>query len=223
MPNFATILDAVLILLLAATLFHARRLERALGVLKRDRAVLETLVEGFNDSTRQAEAGIERLHTATDGTGRQIARQIETAQRLRDDLSFLSDRGDRLAERLERTVRGARMLADQPAAPQRYPEFMPDGIAEAAPEPARVRLVPPVSLGDDSGGRNDWRDQPRDTPAATARHYGPAPVYYPPAPMMPPHIIASKPPPVLPAAAATAPRARSQSERDLLRVLRGGR
>jgi hypothetical protein len=86
-----------------------------LGVLKRDRAVLEDLVSGFNDSTRQAEAGVERLRAAADGAGRQIARQIEQAQRLRDDLSFLSERGERLAERLEGAVRSARMAADQGA------------------------------------------------------------------------------------------------------------
>jgi hypothetical protein len=49
-------LEAVLIVLLGATMFHAVRLERALGVLKRDRAVLESLVSGFNAATRQAEA-----------------------------------------------------------------------------------------------------------------------------------------------------------------------
>jgi hypothetical protein len=84
-------------------------------VLKRDRAVLEALVAGFNESTRAAEAGIERLRGATDGAGRQIARQIEQAQRLRDDLGFLTERGDRLAERLEGGVRSARMYADQHA------------------------------------------------------------------------------------------------------------
>ena len=84
------VLELALLLLLAATLFHALRLERALGVLKRDRAVLEELVEGFNDSTRQAETGIERLRNAAEGAGRQISRQIESAQLLRDDLSFLA-------------------------------------------------------------------------------------------------------------------------------------
>ena len=107
------LLEAVLVLLLAATLFHALRLERALGVLKRDRAVLEDLVAGFNESTRAAEAGIDRLRASTDGAGRQIARQIELAQRLRDDLGFLTERGDKLAERLETGVRSARMYADQ--------------------------------------------------------------------------------------------------------------
>ncbi|HTZ69911.1 MAG TPA: DUF6468 domain-containing protein [Acetobacteraceae bacterium] len=109
------LLEAALVLLLGATLFHAVRLERALGVLKRDRAVLEELVAGFNDSTRQAEAGVERLRAATDGAGRQIARQIDQAQRLKDDLAFLSERGERLAERLESGVRSARMAGDQAA------------------------------------------------------------------------------------------------------------
>src|SRR5271156_6082360 len=104
MGNAQLLLELALVLLLGATLFHAVRLERALGVLKRDRAVLEELVAGFNDSTRQAgggEVGVERLRAATDGAGRQTARQIDQAQRLKDDLAFLSERGERLAERLE--------------------------------------------------------------------------------------------------------------------------
>jgi hypothetical protein len=147
------LLEGALVLLLAVTLFHAVRLERALGVLKRDRAVLEDLVAGFNESTRAAEAGIERLRGATDGAGRQIARQIDQSQRLKDDLGFLTERGDRLAERLEGAVRSARMYADQqsinpsPAAsapvvatsaPSHTPPQTPSQTPSHAPEPAPV-------------------------------------------------------------------------------------
>ena len=133
------ILELALLLLLAATLFHALRLERALGVLKRDRAVLEELVEGFNDSTRQAETGIERLKSAAEGAGRQMLRQIESAQLLRDDLTFLADRSDRLAERLESALRSARMFADGTAlsaalapAPSAAPHAQTEPVAETA-------------------------------------------------------------------------------------------
>lgn len=108
-------LEIVLVVLLAVTLFHAVRLERALGVLKRDRTVLEELVAAFNDSTRQAESGVDRLHAAADGAGRQVARQIDAAKALKDDIAFLSDRGERLADRLDTLIRTARPLAaDQP-------------------------------------------------------------------------------------------------------------
>ncbi len=63
------ILELALVGLLAATLFHAVRLERALGVLKRDRVQLQELIAGFNASTHQAEVGIERLRTAWTAPG----------------------------------------------------------------------------------------------------------------------------------------------------------
>jgi Domain of unknown function (DUF6468) len=116
MPGMQWLLEIVLVALLAATLFHAVRLERALGVLKRDRAVLEELVVGFNASTRQAEAGIERLRAAADGAGRQLAHQTVTGSALKDDLSFLTERGERLADRLDDQLRSARpVLAEADA------------------------------------------------------------------------------------------------------------
>ena len=108
------VLELALVALLAATLFHAVRLERALGVLKRDRVQLQELIAGFNDSTRQAERGIERLRAATDGAGIQIARQVEAAEVLKDDLGLLIERGNRLADRLDQLVSAGRPLAADP-------------------------------------------------------------------------------------------------------------
>jgi hypothetical protein len=112
------VLEIALMGLLAATLFHALRLERALGVLKRDRVALEALVADFNASTLAAEQSILHLKTAADGAGRQIARHVENAARLKGDLEFLSERGERMADRLERAVRAGRSLdhALEPAA-----------------------------------------------------------------------------------------------------------
>jgi len=105
------VLELALVALLAATLFHAVRLERALGVLKRDRVQLQELIAGFNESTRQAERGIDRLRAATDGAGIQIARQTDAALSLKDDLVLLIERGNRLADRLQQVVRVGRPLA----------------------------------------------------------------------------------------------------------------
>lgn len=110
------LLEMALMGLLAATIFHAFRLERALGLLKRDRAALEALVTDFNASTRAAEQGVERLHSAADGAGRQIERQIQGAARLRDDLQFLIDRGEQVADRLEAALRGGRDRQPEPVA-----------------------------------------------------------------------------------------------------------
>jgi hypothetical protein len=135
------ILEVVLIALLAGTLFHAIRLERALGVLKRDRAALEALVAEFNASSHAAEQGVERLREAAEGAGRQIVRQMDAGGRLKDDLLFLNDRGEKLADRLDRLVRAARGL-DQAAvdAPPEPLAWAPPREAEPVPEPRLADL-----------------------------------------------------------------------------------
>lgn len=114
MGGWQWLLELALVGLLAATLFHALRLERALGVLKRDRVALEELVSGFNASFRQAEIGIEQLRVAADGAGRQVARQVDAGRTVQGDLAFLVERGERAADRLEQMVRAARPLLPAP-------------------------------------------------------------------------------------------------------------
>lgn len=213
------VLEGVLVLLLGATLFHAMRLERALGVLKRDRAVLEELVEGFNESTRQAENGIERLRHAADGAGKQMARQIETAQRLRDDLAFLADRSDRLAERLETAVRSARMVGDSGVLPALGAHMSAPSSSGPVSQAPPLRTQPSAAP---MAGRIGLTAVPPDA----AQHFAPLPQG--PAPAAPAPRHAPRLQPVMdamePAAEAEIePRLRSQAERDLLRALRGAR
>ncbi len=105
MGGMQVALEVVLVGLLGGTLFHALRLERALRVIRRDRAELEALLHGFNQSTRQAESGIEKLRGAVEGAGRQIARQIEAASNLKDELGSLIERGEALADGIDRRAR----------------------------------------------------------------------------------------------------------------------
>lgn len=131
--------EVALAVLLAATLWYAIRLERRLGVLRRDNDALEALVAGFNEATTRAEASTARLRAAAEGAGRQVAEQVEGAGRLRDDLLFLLERGEQLADRLDTVVREARGVATDRAAPPRASlSAMPPPTA-AEPEAPRVR------------------------------------------------------------------------------------
>jgi hypothetical protein len=135
-------LDILLVGLLTATLFHAVRLERALGAMKRDRAALDNLVASFLASTQAAESGIERLHAATDGSGQQIQHQIDAAATLKDDLTFLVQRGEGLADRIEDCVRAARpVVATSGPSPQAAratwsPQIVPTQMVPPAMEPS---------------------------------------------------------------------------------------
>lgn len=129
--------EVALAMLLAATLWYAIRLERRLGVLRRDNDALEALVAGFNEATTRAEASTARLRATAEGAGRQVAEQVEGAGRLRDDLLFLLERGEQLADRLDTVVREARgMAADRATPPRAALSAMPP---PAEPEAPRVR------------------------------------------------------------------------------------
>ena len=109
-------LQCVVILLLAAALPLVLKLERTLAAVRRDRAVLEGSAGNLNEATRLAEAASIRLRAAAEGGGRQLAEKLATAEPLRDDLRYLVERAEAMADRLEAAVRAARPLAQEPAA-----------------------------------------------------------------------------------------------------------
>lgn len=111
MGSFDWGLELILVGLLAVTLVHAIRLERALRVLRQDRAALGDAIAGFDDSARQAEAGIGRLHSVSADTAHLLRQSVEQGGSLRDDLAFLIERGETLADRLDQLVRAGRPIA----------------------------------------------------------------------------------------------------------------
>ncbi len=117
MGGIGLMLDLVLVVLLAATMLHSVRLHRALGALRQDRGALERAAASFDDGARTTEASLARLRQA----GEQLAATLDQASALRDDLAYLSDRGEGLADRLDGLVRAGRPL-DGPALP---PETAP--------------------------------------------------------------------------------------------------
>lgn len=133
MPQIGLILDVIVALLLVATLFYCVRLHRRLNVIREHRGELEALIQAFNESCTRAELGVRSLRSATDEATR-LQQYLERSQNLRDDLSYLMDRGGSLADRLEGGVRTART-----AAPSNPMQQMP--AAAPAPAPAAPRAT----------------------------------------------------------------------------------
>ena len=133
MGGIETGIELLLMVLLAATLLHAVRLHRALSAMRQDRETLQDAVAGFDNGTRQAEAGLTRLRDVAE----QLAGKLGHAAGLKDDLEFLSERGEMLADRLDTLVRAARALAPALTAPRAAPP--PTAASYGMPEPGRVR------------------------------------------------------------------------------------
>lgn len=136
---------ALIGLLLGAMPFIIR-LERALASVRKDRLSLEASAAGLSDATRMAEAASIRLRASAEGAGRQVAEKLAVAEPMRDDLRYLVERAEGLADRLDGLVRTARPMA---AAAEPAPAAMPAQsqaerdllrvLSQATARPAAVR------------------------------------------------------------------------------------
>ena len=104
---YSLILDVLVAILLAVTIGYAVVLNKRLGKLRGDKMDLEKLATKFGESTSRAEESIENLRYTAD----LLQGGIDKAQTLKDDLSFLIDRGDQAADSLEDLVRRARDIS----------------------------------------------------------------------------------------------------------------
>jgi hypothetical protein len=119
------LLQLVVVGLLAAALPFVLRLERELRAVRRERKVLDGAAAGLADATRMAEAASLRLRASAENAGRQVAEKLAAAEPLRDDLRYLVERAETIADRLDQLVRSSRG-----AAPPR-PDVTPPAHATA--------------------------------------------------------------------------------------------
>lgn len=126
--TISQLLDGLLVALLAATLVYAVILNRRLMSLRKERGIFEKMLSSFNASTLRAEESIHRLKALADVSSKELQQQTGLARSLRDDLSFLTDRGEAVADRLEHGIRkdgnraktaaGAKAKSASPASPK---------------------------------------------------------------------------------------------------------
>ncbi|MFN4281241.1 MAG: DUF6468 domain-containing protein [Alphaproteobacteria bacterium] len=132
------LLEALLAVLLVATIGYAAMLDRRLRTLRQSRDEMQALIASFTAATAHAQAGLISLRETSQSAGESLQSDIERAKSLRDDLSFLLDRGNSLADRLEGGIGAARVAVKS------QPRVKPEPIrAEEEPEEPKpvVRLA----------------------------------------------------------------------------------
>ena len=108
---YSLIVDVIVLGLLVVMIPYIVRLNRRLGMLRRDKAQLEKLAATFTESTRRADESLGGLRASAEN----MQRKLDSAQALHDDLAFLLERGEKTADRLEDMIRLSR--PDAPLTP----------------------------------------------------------------------------------------------------------
>jgi Domain of unknown function (DUF6468) len=112
--GMSMVVDLTIVTLLIVTIAFAAVLNRRLTMWRQDRAEFERLIAEFNQAAARAEAGVERLKAASEQTGKTLQQAVTKGQSLRDDLGYLIERAEPLADRLNDKVRSGRRRDEAP-------------------------------------------------------------------------------------------------------------
>ena len=105
--DYAIYLDLVMIVLLIATITYAMILSRRLAAFRRNREEMQNFLTAFNAANERAEISIRALKDMAEQSGEKLREDIEQATALNEDLSFMVDRGESIANRLEKAASDA--------------------------------------------------------------------------------------------------------------------
>ncbi len=115
--SLALLLDAVVIVLLLATIGYAAVLNRRLTRLRAAKDDMEALLREFGEAGAKAQQALAALHGEGQATAARLDGLLEEAKSLSDDLVFLIDRGGRLADGLAASEAGAPARKPAPKRP----------------------------------------------------------------------------------------------------------
>lgn len=148
------VIDCILIVLLAVAIGYAIVVNRKLDALRAASTDMERLSSAFAESTARTEEGLSRLKVAA----RTTEEDRQRAEKLADDLRYLIERGDGLADRLEAAVKVAR-TSDR-GVERSHDRGIERGSEPAVERPAPRRTRPPTKPAERWSGRGDGDDVP---------------------------------------------------------------
>ncbi|MBN9412975.1 MAG: hypothetical protein J0H12_03490 [Candidatus Paracaedimonas acanthamoebae] len=133
--TFSIVIVLIAVVLLIATLIYVFILNQQ---LKKNRHQLETFIENFSSSLNRAELTIKELKELKDTVLKTLIEQRHKASVLKDELIFILDRGENIAQKLEKEIRDARRLK-KPS--DFYDHQLTTSVEKTEEEPALVRSL----------------------------------------------------------------------------------
>jgi hypothetical protein len=100
------LLETGLCILLVATLVYCAVLERRLAAVRRGQQDLRKTIGDLNVSIEAAGASLRALQSAAGSVGEALERKVTAARAAVEELSLVTASGERIAQRMERSVDG---------------------------------------------------------------------------------------------------------------------
>ncbi len=98
---FTLMFEAVFAVLLLVTIVYAVKLNVRISGLRERDSELREMIEQFNQASNQALDSVRVLKSVGVDADQKFKASIDRAQSLRDDLAYMIERGEKIADRIE--------------------------------------------------------------------------------------------------------------------------
>jgi len=115
MTDYALWFDAGLAFLLLVTIWYAAILNRKLTGLRKSREEFESLIKQVTEATAAAEKSIGALKITSDTASLDLQQKEDRIQGLTEDLTFLVERAEGQANRLDQSITSSRDVSAAPS------------------------------------------------------------------------------------------------------------
>ncbi len=149
------LLNLLIVGLLMATISYCWVLNKRIKILQDGKSELANLLQYFDESTSRASESIVALQSASKKIGENIQSRIEKVNYLMDDLAFMVEKGNKLADKLDASFAVSRARSrvlsednEEDAEPVYRPEkpieqnFEKPRIKEYSPPPKPAEKIP---------------------------------------------------------------------------------
>ena len=122
--SILVILDLVVIILLVSTIAYALYLNRRLASIYHSRGELQQFLKNFTASMAKAESSMALLKDSGESAFAKVHEHMKQGSVLKDDLTFLIERGETIANQLDDAVRQSRQQQNSAAIPAHIANIM---------------------------------------------------------------------------------------------------
>ena len=99
------IVDLMVAGLLLVTIVYCWKLNKRIRILQDSKSELAQLIADFDESTQHASRSIAEIHAISKKINSNIKLRLEKANYIADDLAFMIEKGNKLADRMEGDIR----------------------------------------------------------------------------------------------------------------------
>lgn len=130
-------LDVLLVVLLTATVIYCFVLNRRLGQLRNAQGDMAAMVRSFDESTERARSSIDELKHTAGAVGLELEGRIGKARDMLDELNLVTTSGERVADRIEKSIDSRKAGAAAGNAAKAAPETKAADPSARAPREGR--------------------------------------------------------------------------------------